>query len=44
VSAVMKSLSDEDRKDFGKVMRVAAPMFRGKADGGKVAEIVKELL
>ena len=29
-------------KDFGQAMRVAAPMFKGKADGGLVAKLVHE--
>ena len=31
-------------KDFGQAMRVVAPMFKGKADGGMVANIVKQLV
>lgn len=31
-------------KDFGQAMRIAAPLFKGKADGGVVAKIVKELI
>ncbi len=30
-------------KDFGQAMRVAAPMFKGKADGSLVAEIVRNI-
>lgn len=29
--------------DFGQAMKIVSPMFRGKADGGIVAKIVKEL-
>ena len=28
--------------DFGQAMRVVSPVFKGKADGGLVAKIVKE--
>lgn len=31
-------------KDFGQAMRIAAPAFKGKADGGTVARIVKEVI
>ncbi|KKS33033.1 MAG: hypothetical protein UU93_C0003G0041 [Candidatus Amesbacteria bacterium GW2011_GWA2_42_12] len=31
-------------KDFGQAMRIAAPIFKGKADGGVVAGIVKQLI
>lgn len=31
-------------KDFGQAMRIAAPIFKGKADGSLVAKIVKELI
>lgn len=30
--------------DFGQAMKIAAPMFRGKADGGMVARIVREVI
>lgn len=30
--------------DFGQAMRVVSPMFKGRADGGMVARIVKEIL
>lgn len=30
--------------DFGQAMRIVSPMFHGKADGGLVAKIVKEML
>ena len=29
-------------KDFGQAMRVAAPVFKGKADGSLVAKLVNE--
>ena len=31
-------------KDFGQAMRMASPLFKGKADGGMVNRIVKEKL
>ena len=31
-------------KDFGQAMRIAAPAFKGKADGSLVARIVKETI
>ena len=31
-------------KDFGAAMKIAAPVFRGRADGGLVARIVKEVV
>jgi len=44
VAKLLETVPAEDRGDFGKVMRVVAPAFRGKADGSAVAGIVKELL
>ena len=31
-------------KDFGQAMRMASPLFKGKADGGMVANIVKQII
>ena len=31
-------------KDFGQAMRIAAPVFKGRAEGGMVASIVKQLV
>lgn len=31
-------------QDFGQAMKMAAPMFKGRADGGLVAKIVKEVV
>lgn len=31
-------------KDFGQAMRIAAPIFKGKADGGMVASVVKQII
>lgn len=30
--------------DFGQAMKIVSPMFKGKADGGLVARIVKEIV
>jgi len=40
----LAELPEEDRGDFGKVMRVMSPHFKGKADGGAVAKIVRGLM
>ena len=34
----------EGEKDFGKVMAIVSPKTKGKAEGGRVAKIVKEKL
>ncbi|KKU28488.1 MAG: hypothetical protein UX80_C0003G0035 [Candidatus Amesbacteria bacterium GW2011_GWA2_47_11b] len=40
---VLAELSKMDLpKDFGQAMRVAAPLFKGKADGSLVARLVNE--
>ncbi len=44
VIKILESISIEDRKEFGKVMKVAAPQFKGRADGAMVAKVVKECL
>lgn len=44
VMKLLETVPADARGDFGKVMRVVAPAFRGKADGSVVAGIVKELL
>lgn len=31
-------------KDFGQAMRIAAPMFKGRADGSLVANVVKQII
>jgi len=31
-------------KDFGQAMKIVSPVFRGRADGGLVAKIVKEIV
>ena len=40
---VIKILRDEEIKDFPKAMKLVSPVLKGKADGGVVAGIVKEL-
>ncbi|KKT77237.1 MAG: hypothetical protein UW73_C0025G0009 [Microgenomates group bacterium GW2011_GWB1_44_8] len=53
LSAYLPTLMSEDEikaeiakldlpKDFGQAMRVAAPVFKGKADGSLVAKLVNE--
>lgn len=47
VLEVIKGLSNEvikDGADFGQVMRVVSPMFRGRADGKLVAQVVQKWL
>ncbi len=39
---VTKILSNQDVKDFGQAMRIAAPAFKGRADGSLVAKLVHE--
>jgi len=41
---ILKIKSIEGLSDFGQVMKVISPQFKGKADGRAVAEIVKKLL
>jgi len=41
---VMKKVGVKDIKDMGKVMSELIPKVKGKADGGLVSKIVKELL
>lgn len=36
------NIPEGDQSDFGKVMRLISPLFKGKADGSMVAKIVKE--
>ncbi len=40
---VTKILSNQDIKDFGQTMKLISPMFKGRADGGVVAEIVRNI-
>jgi uncharacterized protein len=44
VIKLIERLSDEDKKEFGKVMRQVSPVFKGKAEGAVVAKVVKELV
>ncbi len=42
----IKRLSEKEIKglsDFGQIMRVVSPLFKGRAEGSVVAKIVKEL-
>ena len=41
---VISGLSDEDKKNFGKVMGAVMTKVKGKTDGSTVGRIVKELL
>lgn len=41
---VTKILSNQVTKDFGQAMKIVAPMFKGRADGGIVASVVKQLI
>lgn len=41
---IEKILKTIQERDFGQVMRVVSPLFRGKADGKMVAEVVRKLL
>ena len=43
VKTAVESMPEEDRKNFGKVMACAMKELKGKADGGVVGKIVKEL-
>lgn len=40
----IQKLSDEDKKNFGKVMGAVMASVKGKSDGGSVSRVVKELL
>jgi uncharacterized protein YqeY len=41
---VGECLKEIDSREFGQVMKVVSPRFRGRADGAVVASIVKELI
>jgi hypothetical protein len=41
---IIKTLGEEERKNFGQVMRAVSPVLRGKADGATVARVVKDIL
>lgn len=44
VKKAIEELGATSLQDFGKVMSTAMPRLKGKADGAKVSEIVKNLL
>ena len=44
VHRVIEALSDQDKGNFGQVMRVVSPLLKGKAEGMVVAAVVKEIL
>ncbi|GAH90207.1 unnamed protein product [marine sediment metagenome] len=44
VKEAIEEVGAEDIKDMGKVMAALMPKVKGKADGGLVSKIVKELL
>lgn len=44
VQRVIESLSESDKTNFGQVMKVVAPIFKGRADGSIVANVVKQWL
>lgn len=44
VKTAVEAMPEEDRKNFGKVMASAMKELKGKADGGVVGKVVKEVL
>jgi len=44
VAEAIKSTGATSASDMGKVMGAAMPQLKGKADGGKISEIVRRLL
>ncbi|MDP1629311.1 MAG: GatB/YqeY domain-containing protein [bacterium] len=44
VSEAIQEVGAQSQKDFGKVMSVLMPKVKGRADGAKISEIVRELL
>ena len=44
VESIVKETADESMKDMGKVMGIASKKMAGKADGKKIADIVKAVL
>jgi uncharacterized protein YqeY len=44
VTKITERLSDEEKKNFGQVMRVVAPALKGRAEGTAIAKVVKDLL
>lgn len=44
VKAIIEQVGATSMKDMGKVMGIASKQMAGKADGGKISQIVKQLL
>ncbi len=44
ISEIISSINATSMKDMGKVMGIATKKFNGKADNGKIAQIIKEKL
>ena len=44
ISEIITSVNATSMKDMGKVMGIATKKFSGKADNGKIAQIIKEKL
>ena len=44
ISEIISSVNATSMKDMGKVMGIAIKKFNGKADNGKIAQIIKEKL
>jgi len=44
IKEIISSLGEVSEKDFGRVMGLVMPKFKGKADGNVVMAIVKEIL
>lgn len=44
IAAIIADLPEEDKKDFGKAMRAVMSELKGKADGGVVGKLLKEML
>ena len=44
ISKIISSVNATSMKDMGKIMGIATKIFNGKADNGKIAQIIKEKL
>jgi len=44
ISKIISSVNATSMKDMGKIMGIATKKFNGKADNGKIAQIIKEKL
>ena len=44
ISEIITSINATSMKDMGKVMGIATKKFSGKADNGKIAQLIKEKL